>query len=118
MLSTLLDQCFDREDRVEAATVRPEAVLVLVIQRSALFDRFEPNEDDVASNLVRRLEHHDPTVVSREAQVALFGQDTEQPRLPPLGQLFGLPEVLHEMSHEAKSVACRHESLPQPCMQA
>ena len=51
MLSTLLDQRFDREYRVEAATVRPEAVLVLVIQRSTLLDRFEPNEDDVASDL-------------------------------------------------------------------
>ena len=29
------------------------------------------------SDLVRRLEHHDPTVVSREAQVTLLGQDTE-----------------------------------------
>jgi len=74
-----------------------------VVEVLTLLDRLQPRQQQVADDLVRRLEQHDAAVVARQREVALFGQDAQQADLPLDGHLLGRPEVLHQVLHEREA---------------
>ena len=97
------------EDRVRAAAPAAEAALSLVVE--LLHDRLEPRVQQVGHDLVGHLEHHDASVVARLAEVALFGQDGEQPSLPFSRHVARLPEAEHHRADDVEAGVRRGERL-------